>query len=181
MPVTRELVAAVRGRLTAEPDLSTARLAEELRVSEVEVITAMPKAMRLRAGRADFETIWKTARGWRNASVTLDALHVDMPRAAAAGLLPVTPALREMTASIWFVSRPLERGGTDHAVRFFDRTGRHIVSVHVGANASGEPDKETEAGYSALRESFGIIPVPPLRCAGCGKCSCKKSSASGQH
>jgi putative heme iron utilization protein len=178
MPITRELVSTVRSRLAAEPGLSTARLAEELRVSEVEVITALPRAMRLRAGKGSFGAIWEIVRGWRNASVALeDAPRVDLPRAAASGMLPVMAELEETIASIWFVSRALERGGVDHAIRFFDRAGGHIVSVHVGADARGEPDEEAKTGYAALRESFGIIPVPPLRCAGCVKCSCKEAAA----
>ncbi len=170
MPLTRELVQAVRRRIADNPSASPALLAEQLRASEAEIITALPLGMRLRAKNSAFESIWDTVARWPDIVIN--------PARQPARIWPRLPELRtsgqfrpEEIGFIWFVSKPfLDK--ESHSVQFFTHKGAHMLSLYLGQNASGAFDKRAKADYEAMRERFGVIPVPRNRCKGCARCTC---------
>lgn len=153
MAITKEFVQNVRGRLEAEPGISTARLAVELGAREVDVITSMPVQMRKKARPQDFDSI-------------LQELGTLAP-------LPPTAISENDLGYIWFVSRPGEHGKRQ-SVRFFDKQGGHLFSIQLQGDSG-------EMAYARMTERFGVTPVPRrIACAGCGKCRCR-SGRKHQH
>lgn len=152
MPISKEFVQSVRGRLMDNPQISTASLALELGASEVQVITSLPVFMRKKARPQDFGAIW-----------------------AELGTLTMLPSKHineNELGHIWFVASA-EEPAKKHSVRFFDKKGDHLLSVYLDGD-------KAENAYNALCNRFGVTPVPKRHCNGCGGCSCGKSR-KGHH
>jgi putative heme iron utilization protein len=192
MLVTREFVRSVRERLTENPAVPLFRLAEELHASEAAVVTAMPVHMRLRARCNDAGAIWKRLVQWSPDVVNCRKVPDGSGRVSSSGRAEASfavflPELREEygavetalnveeVGSVWFVSRPLN---TEErlSVRFFDKQGGHLLSVYMGGEVQGAIGQRAGAEYEALRERFGVTPVPRIRCKGCGSCACANSA-----
>lgn len=188
MSITRELVRSVRQRVADNPGVLTAQLAAEFNASEADVITALPLDMRLRAKTDDFEAIWSCLASWgrmeinpaRLADHDLGNHSSGTPVDYLPGMFlesissPNQPARfnREELGFIWFISKPLFREES-HSVQFFSKRGEHMLSIYVGRDAAGKLDEKAAADYRAMRDRFGVIPVPKRRqCQGCGRCSC---------
>lgn len=196
MSVTRELVQSVRRRVAESPGLLTAQLALELNASEAEVITALPLPMRKRARVSDFTSIWNCMAGWKNVVVhpsaavsgTLARVRVEADVMPGPGLsfgalcngesrlhtqriVPDEGRFIEAMGSIWFVSLPLFNGES-HSVRFFDKNGGHLLSIFLGRDHAGACDPLAKEEFDAMRERFGVTPVPRMHCRGCGSCTC---------
>ena len=145
MAITKEFVQNVRGRLEAEPYITTARIARELGVSEVDVVTAMPVPMRKKARPQDLALLLAELQGQS---------------------LPERIALHEENVGyVWFIVRPDEEM-KNRSVRFFDKQGKHLASLPLQGQGA-------ELRYEKLTEKFGVTPIPRRRaCRGCGKCRC---------
>lgn len=144
MAITKEFVESVRSRLEAAPGISTARLARELGAAESLVITALPVKMRQKARPEDLEAIWAGLAG-----------HTSLPENR--------PAAEDL-GCIWFVNRP-DDAAESHSVQFFDKKGGRIFSVRLSG-------KDAPEAYASLSGRFGVVPVPKMRCRGCGQCTC---------
>lgn len=178
MSITKEFVTSVRRRIAENPAVLTSRLAEDLRASEADVIMALPKAMRLRADNNNFSAIWENVNTWQNMAVDLTADGSTHPQER----LPNAQQLKKQLGFIWFVSKPLS-GRESHSVRFFDKTGKHIVSIYTGWDINGRPDQTAKNKYDELSERFGVVPVPPIHCNGCCGCThtngCRSNHVDG--
>lgn len=154
--ITKEFVQSVRGRLEANPSVSTADIARELGAREVDVITSMPVPMRKKARPQDFSSIWHE----------LEAVASTPPLSIS----------EDDLGYIWFVSHPSggQANQSARSVRFFDKQGGHLVSVPL--------TDESDGLYESMTERFGVTPVPRRSaCKGCGKCRCGKEKSRTQH
>lgn len=158
MPLSRELVRAVRERVAAEPGLAPGLLAAELGVPEEQVVTALPVAMRTRARLDDVPAIWAALAALPGRRV------VRGPERATAGEGGF-PGRRECVGSAWFMAG---RPGAEPEVRFLDAQGRELFTVL--------PPPGGGAVFDALRERHGVTPAPKVRCKGCPHCTCAKAS-----
>ena len=166
MTVTKEFVQSVRQRLSENPNVPTAALAVELNAPESYIIMALPVHMRLKAKPENFAAIWEILTTWEKAKVALAQEAEDF--------LPVMPDKRffqQEVGHIWFVSSPPgER--ESHSVRFFDKHGTHMISVHLGQDDDADIPQKDKSSYDSMRERFGVVPVPRRHCQGCGNCTC---------
>lgn len=205
MPVTKELVRAVRRRVTEEPGVLTGQLAKELAANEEDVVMSLPVAMRKKARKSDFAAIWRRMAGWKNVSLYSPRLGgVSGDRARGCGGLArgaLCPVLRNRAAlpegrdffertgraveplvgSIWFVSMPMP-GGRRSSVRLYGADGGHVLSVCLGGERFDVPDSETEAEFHSLWSEFGVTPVPKICCKGkrcSGLCGCGHKAVHG--
>ncbi|MDL2285774.1 hypothetical protein LJB93_03425, partial [Desulfovibrio sp. OttesenSCG-928-F07] len=139
MPITRELVEFVRQKVAETPNILTAKLAAELGASEVEVITALPLHMRVKAKPDDFEAIWGVVRSWSETEVygfNEQLLHnnantrtVEMFDVKTIAKLQSPPPIKnEELGSIWFITKP-QNGEEKNYVKFFDKNGHHLLTV----------------------------------------------------
>lgn len=187
---------AVRRRVGESPGLMTAQLALELNASEAEVVTALPLSMRKRARVSDFASIWNSMAKWKNVVIhpsagisdTYGRVRVEADVMPGPGLsfgalcngesrlhtqriVPDERRFAEVMGSIWFVTLPLHKGES-HSVRFFDKNGAHLLSVYLGKDRHGASDPLIKEEFDAMRERFGVRPVPRMHCRGCGSCAC---------
>lgn len=193
MPITRTLVETVRSRIGIDPTLSTKSLARELNTKETDVITALPLSMRRKARPEALEAIWERMSSWREPVFNADqcargVLASGLPKALFRngkilldGLLPSVGrqiAISDI-AQTWFISGLREDGEESRCVKFFRQDGTELFSISLGRDEHGRLNAGELAGFEAMREEFGVVPVPRNRCAGCGKCTCgqKKNAA----
>jgi len=166
MPLSRELVQAVRDRIAQCPDLPEEQLAAELNAPEADVITALPLSMRRKARLSDLGVIWKRAARWKNVRISAPAATQPpqgLPEAIAEGRLPVRSA--------WFVSKPVS-GMESHAIHMYDEQGSRMLSLYLGRDHNGGICPEDKADFDELREHYGVTPKPRMRCKGCTACTC---------
>lgn len=217
MSVTKELVRNVRRRVAEDPGVLTGQLARELRASEEEVVMALPVAMRKKARAGGFASIWERMASWGNvilySSCFADGLDDGLEGGRDGGADRVQgPMLsygalcnREVSArgraffeqtgrevasrigTVWFVSMPMF-GGRSASVRLYGKAGEHILSVYLGRDRSGDLDAAAVADFEALREEYGVTPVPRNCCKGKGKicqgnCACanRMNTHKGPH
>lgn len=158
MPLSKELVRAVRSRVEGEPDVSTRLLAAELGASQAQVITALPVAMRTRAKVEDCPHIWQELcciPGMRVGVIAACASQND-----AAGAMP--PVQADRIGSIWFMAATQTR---EPAVYFLDKQGGLLVEALL--------PREAESGaFAMLKKKHGVQPLPKNRCKGCKQCTC---------
>lgn len=176
MPLSRELVAAVRARIAERPDIPEAALATELNAPETDVITALPVAMRRRAKASDAPAIVSRASRWKYACASWGAAG------SGEGLQPGFPIVPDASidrlamadvGSVWFISRPPEKDRS-HAVHLYDTGGVRLLSLYIGCDQEGRVSPEDKADFKALWEYYGITPQPNIRRknCGCSSCSC---------
>lgn len=187
MPLSKELVQSVRKRVADDPGVSTELLALEFKASEAEVITALPLEMRLRGRNSAFEVIWNTVSKWEKVEVKLPLDPKPSFRDAQGGArtssfpfrlsdtLPERPIKADEVAFIWFITKP-RQNEKSLSVRFFDKLGDHMLSVYLKPDQNGEFDSGYQADFDAMRERFGVIPVPKNRCKGCQSCTCQTAN-----
>lgn len=180
MAITKELVQSVRQRVAANPEAHIAHLAVELNATEAEVITALPLNMRWRAKNSDFSTISQIVSSWDN-TITVSTGQPGENRVMP-GKKPDVGQLREEDLGYtWFISKPL-LGQESHSVQFFNKEGRHLLSIYLGRDKSGNLDAVAREGFEDLRKRFSVKPVPHNRCKGCKNCTCDgKGKGHGHH
>lgn len=190
MPISKELVQAVRAGIAAQPELAFNRLAETLNVTEAEVIIALPVAMRRKARITAFDAIWNTVSTW-NAPISvfqgkdrcfLGQMRGDdltLPRKKTSGKgeqsLKAMP-LREELGVIWFISRPCPEGES-YSISFLDKQGHHLLSVTLAEDAYGRPYYGQLSDFEDMKKRFGVVPTPKNRCKGCKGCICDRQPA----
>lgn len=188
MPLSRELVQSVRKRVADEPGVPTELLALELKASEAEVITALPLEMRLRGRNSAFEVIWNTVSKWEDVEVKLppakpssrpeqdtDGARTSPFPFRLSATLPDRAISADEVAFIWFVTKP-RLNEESLSVRFFDKQGDHMLSVYLRPGPEGDFNPGFKADFDAMRERFGVIPVPKNRCKGCRSCTCQTAN-----
>lgn len=177
MAISKEFVQSVRRRIAEDPALPTDKLAGELNAREADVVMALPTQMRLRARSSDAPAIWESVcaedgiviirapSGTSNGAASLRKAESRPPEPVREFL--AAGELAAQTGDIWFVSRQ-DHDAVHRSVRFFDKQGRGLVSVHL----DGSDSKDRERVYENLRRRFGVTPMPRMRCRGCTACTC---------
>jgi len=158
----------VRARVRENPSVMPRSLAEELGVSEAEVIRSLPEDMRVEAPAEHFEAIWEEMRGWEK--VTFIAVNpgiiVEVPCRLPKGRFghgmfnlmdqdsPLGGhVLAHKVAQVWLVSKPFF-GLESHSVQFFDAEGGILFSVYVGRDEARRVLDSVRAGFNALRARY---------------------------
>lgn len=164
-----EVVQEVQKRVAENPSVMTKKLAEELGITEADVIASLPEDMRAKAKTENFEAIWNAMTGWEKTTFIL---------ANAGGIVEIAGALPkgkfmhgmfnlmdkscplgghlfvEELGSIWFVSKPFFNKES-HSIQFFDKNGNQMFAVYLGRNAEREIIPSVKEGYNALRTQYG--------------------------
>ncbi|SNS07459.1 hypothetical protein SAMN04488503_2589 [Humidesulfovibrio mexicanus] len=165
---SEQITETVRARVRENPSLMPRGLAEELGVSEAEIIRSLPEDMRVEARAQDFETIWEVMCGWEK--VTFIAVNPGvivevpcrLPKGRAAhgmfNLLDKNSPLgghifADTVAQIWLVSKPFF-GLESHSVQFFDAAGGILFSVYAGRDERRAILDSVRTGFLALRARY---------------------------
>lgn len=160
----------VRARVRENPSVMPRTLAEELGVSEAEVVRALPEDMRVEAPAGDFEAIWDAMCGWEK--VTFIAVNpgiiVEVPCKLPKGrpghgmfnLMDKASPLgghifARKVAQVWLVSKPFF-GLESHSAQFFDAEGGILFSVYAGRDESRNILDSVRAGFLALRARYEV-------------------------
>lgn len=190
MPISKELVQSVRNSVAENPYMTVARLAEHLNAPEADVVTALPLAMRKKADIGQLSALWHAMRQWKPVLVQFETGPEGLPAPGlllgglhageacrggyAASLPPFECIHADAVGSVWFVSNSLLSEGS-HSVKVYDKNGAHVLSLHLGRDATGRVPAHSRAAFEAARARFGVTPVPRLGCCGGGAHSCAGS------
>lgn len=164
---TREIV---RARVSENPSVMPRGLAQELGVSEAEIIRCLPGDMRLEVPARDFEALWEEMTGWEK--VTFIAVCPG-GIVEVAGRLPKgrfghgmfnlmekgNPLgghlFADRVAQIWLVSKPFF-GLESHSVQCFDADGGALFSVYLGRDGNRRILAGVLEGFQALRGRYEL-------------------------
>lgn len=193
MAISKEFVQSVRKSIGEKPGGDIGQLARSLNARDADVITALPVGMRLKARITSFEAIWCRMTRWGDLGQVLMGkrrLPLPLKRGACLKLLMQDKlkasdsngifsfaAMREALGYIWFIEQP-EASGRGRSVSFLDKNGDHLLSVILNETESGEPSPAQLADFNDMKKTFGVVPIPKNRCAGCKGCESKAAGCS---
>lgn len=158
----------VRERIAENPSTMPDVLADELGISEAEVIRCLPETMRVEAPAKDFESIWKTMTGWEKITfiVRNQGAVVEISGTLPDGrfghgmfnlMAPGNPLRGHLMVdrldSIFLVSKPFFKLES-HSVQFFDTEGRAMFAVYVGRDDKRTLLPSVMTSFTALRDSY---------------------------
>lgn len=194
--ISKELVQCVRNSVAENPYMTVARLAEQLNAPEADVVTALPLGMRKKANLAELEDLWREMAEWKPVLVQFDGKRERLPRPGPgllmggldagesyrseyAATLPSFDCIcTEAIGSVWFVSNSLLSEGS-HSIKVYDKEGAHVMSLHLGRDASGRVPAQSRAAFEAARARYGVTPVPRLGCGSGKPCAGHKGGCNG--
>jgi heme iron utilization protein len=189
MSISKGKQEKIRVILAANPSTMPAKIADEVCVTELEVVKAYPEEMSVYATIAHFEVIWEEMAKWEKVTfiASNNGIIAEIKGKLSKGSIghgyfnlfdknaPLNGHIRiDELDAIYFISKPFMKMES-HSVQFFDKSGNQVFSVYVGRDNKRQLLPEVLTSFMKLKEMFSGKTNKAHCGNGCHDCSCSHS------
>lgn len=166
--ITEEIISRIAKTIAEKPDTIPSTIADDLGITERDVIKYLPRSMSIETRGNQFEFIWETMTEWesvtvivRNTGIIAEIKGKLSKGSTAQGYFnlldsdaPLNGHIKsDSIDSIYFVSKRFMNLDT-HSIQFFSANGDKIFSVFLGRNKKRQIIPSVLEGYIELREKY---------------------------
>ncbi len=168
MAITKEIITKIQEKINENESTMPAVIADELGVTERDVVRHLPNSMSFEVSGSEFENVWKAMTEWEkvtalvsNAGIIAEIKGKLSKGSSSRGYFnlfdkdaPLNGHIKaDAIESIFFVSKPFMKLES-HSVQFYTKDGHKAFGIYLGRNEKRQIIESVLNGYNELRKTY---------------------------
>ncbi len=168
MDLATDIIQEIHAQINRDESTMPATIADDLGITERDVVRHLPNSMSVEVSGTEFECIWKAMTEWEKvtALVSNSGIIAEIKGKLSKGTsargyfnlfdsdAPLNGHIKaDVIESIFFVSKPFMKIES-HSVQFYTKEGDKAFGIYLGRNDKRQIIESVLNGYQDLRKNY---------------------------